>query len=359
MKQITTDKRLQRKLWRALWKHILFFTLVFWLIWEGIILVLQYNISFAQDIYNDIFFGVVGDLKVTGAVEKTQYGYQGYQEFDLGTIQVIGYEQIQMILGLIVYLFTLIIFLLIDYHRLMKKVLEESSRQVKEAEGKKHDMILYLAHDLKTPLTSVIGYLTLLEESGKLPEEQRQKYIQIAMDKSYRLEELIDEFFEMATYSGKEIALEEKEVRLVLMLQQIVDEFYPVLLEKKLECRIHAEGEIAFYADADKMMRLFDNLLKNAVNYSYADSVIDITVKRKQKEVEIIFENACDEIPKDKLERIFEKFYRVDTARSTKQGGTGLGLAIAKNIAELYQGSIHAESEAQIMRVIVVLPLKK
>ncbi len=234
-------------------------------------------------------------------------------------------------------------------------VLESRNRAI-EAENKKNDLVMYLAHDLKTPLTSVIGYLTLLDESPELTYEQRAKFTGIALDKAFRLEQLITEFFEITRFNINTITLQKNRIDLNMMLNQIVDEFYPMLTEKNIRIDIDIPEKILMFADSDKIARVFDNLLKNAVNYSYENSLIRIGARIRQNRIIIKFRNKCDEIPADKLERLFEKFYRTDSSRNSSSGGSGLGLAIAKQITELHGGTIKAKSTVDYTDFTVILP---
>ena len=232
----------------------------------------------------------------------------------------------------------------------------ENRRKAIEAEKKKDDLVMYLAHDLKTPLTSVIGYLTLLDESRELTPEQRAKFVGISLDKAYRLEQLINEFFEITRFSINTVTLERNRIDLNMMLEQIADEFYPMLSEKNLTVQTDIPEHIIMLADADKIARVFDNLLKNAVNYSYENTVIKIGARIRRNKVIIKFRNLCDEIPQNKLDRLFEKFYRMDSSRNSSSGGSGLGLAISKQITELHGGSITAKSSPEHTDFTVVLP---
>lgn len=232
----------------------------------------------------------------------------------------------------------------------------ESRRQALEAERNKDDLVMYLAHDLKTPLTSIIGYLTLLEESNELTAKQRAKFVGISLDKAYRLEQLINEFFEITRFSLHSVTLERNRINLNLMLEQMLDEFYPMLSEKGLTASSDIPGQIVMLADADKLARVFDNLLKNAVNYSYENTEIKIGARIRKNNVIVKIRNRCDEIPEEKLQRIFEKFYRMDASRSSASGGSGLGLAIAKQITELHGGSITAKSTPEYTDFTVVIP---
>ena len=215
---------------------------------------------------------------------------------------------------------------------------------------------MYLAHDLKTPLTSVIGYLTLLDECPELSTDQKAKYVGIALDKAYRLEQLINEFFEITRFDINSVTLEKKRIDLNMMIAQITDEFYPMLSEKNLTVDIDIIEHIVMFADSDKIARVFDNLLKNAVNYSYENTVIRIGARIRRDKVIIKFRNKSDIISPEKLQRLFEKFYRADSSRGTSTGGSGLGLAIAKQITELHGGSIRAKSTTDYTDFMVVLP---
>lgn len=235
------------------------------------------------------------------------------------------------------------------------EVLESKSRAA-EAESKKNDLVMYLAHDLKTPLTSIIGYLTLLEEAPELTAEQRAKFTGIALDKSYRLEQLISEFFEITRFNIHTVTLQRGKVNLGLMINQIADEFYPMLNERGLDVRVDIPDKILIFADSDKLARIFDNLLKNAVSYSYDNSVITVGARVINNRLVIKFRNHCDEIPKDKLDRLFDKFYRIDSSRASATGGSGLGLAIAKQLTELHAGTLTAKSNKDFTDFTVVLP---
>lgn len=238
----------------------------------------------------------------------------------------------------------------------IKLKIQHNERAAKEAEQRKNDLVVYLAHDLKTPLTSVIGYLTLLREEAGISPELRQKYVSITLDCAERLEDLINEFFEITRFNLTHITLEMSKVNMKRLFEQIVFEFEPVMREKKLTCRIEADPEIVIRCDGDKIQRVFDNLVRNAVNYSFPDTEIFLSVRERGENVVCICENCGNTIPEEKLERLFEQFYRLDAARATRSGGAGLGLAIAKEIVELHGGRIRAESHDNLIRFTVVLP---
>lgn len=232
-----------------------------------------------------------------------------------------------------------------------------SERNAKEAEQRKNDLVVYLAHDLKTPLTSVIGYLSLLEESPDLPAEQKAKYTNIALDKAYRLEELINEFFEITRFNLQNIELNLSKSNISMMMYQLIEEFHPMLENNNLHINTHIQPDIIASCDSDKLARAFDNLLRNAVAYSYPDSTIYIALARSGNFFTARFVNHGDDIPPEKLSRIFEKFFRADNSRTSRTGGAGLGLAITKQIVELHGGSINAQSSNHMTAFTVEIPL--
>ncbi len=240
----------------------------------------------------------------------------------------------------------------------IKANLKRKEIEAEEGEKKKNDLVLFLAHDLKTPLTSIVAYLSMLDTHGSMPEEDREKYTHIALEKSIRLGELINEFFDITRYNLQKIELEAIEINLSFMLEQLADELYGVLREKNLACEVQVEENLVVYGDPDKLARVFDNILRNAIAYCYADTKIRIEAQMKNLDVEIIFTNQGDKIPGVMLQTIFEKFYRVDGSRSSGTGGAGLGLAIAKEIVELHGGMIRAKSDDNRTQFIVTLPSK-
>lgn len=232
-----------------------------------------------------------------------------------------------------------------------------NERIAREAEQRKNDLITYLAHDLKTPITSVIGYLTLLRDEPQISPELRAKYTGIALDKAERLEDLINEFFDITRFNLSKLTLEPERLNLSRMLEQICYEFYPILSEKELRLRTDILPDVEILSDPEKLERVFDNLLRNAVNYSYARTDIFLSLRRFESIVEIRIQNHGKTIPPEKLNRIFEQFFRLDSSRSTSTGGAGLGLAISKEIVELHGGRIWAESANESIRFTVQLPV--
>ena len=238
-----------------------------------------------------------------------------------------------------------------------------SAELAREAEKRKNDLIVYLAHDLKTPLTAVIGYLTLLRDESQISAETRGHYTAIALEKSERLEMLINEFFDITRFNLTTLTLERERINLTFMLEQTISEFLPVFAEKNLTVNSEIQPNTELVCDPDKLERVFDNLLRNAVIYGYPDSEIYLGMTADENRVTVVCRNRGRTIPKEKLERIFEQFFRLDSARQSKTGGSGhhpgsgLGLAIAREIVHAHGGEISAKSENESVEFIVVLPI--
>ena len=228
--------------------------------------------------------------------------------------------------------------------------------EAREAEQRKNDLLVFLAHDLKTPLTSVIGYLSLLRDDPALTAEQRAKYTGIALDKALRLEDLMLEFFEITREGLHETPAEPVTIQLSILLEQLADEFMPQFQEKSLLCRTDIRPRLTVAGDPDKLARVFENVLRNAVSYSVEGGQVSIQAEPGNGNAIISISNEGLEIPEQELARIFQKFYRLDAARSTRTGGAGLGLAIAKEIVEAHGGTISAESNGRKTTFVITLP---
>ena len=230
----------------------------------------------------------------------------------------------------------------------------KSRKEADEAVQRKNDMIMYMAHDLKTPLTSVIGYITLVKDEDRLPADIRNKYLGVAMKKAERLEDLINEFFEVARYNFTQMALEYSTVNLSVMIEQILYEFQPVFAGKGLSYKTSLGPDIIVSCDIEKIERVFDNLFRNVVNYSYENTNIEVSLTESGEDsARFVVENCGKTIPKEKIECIFERFFRIDNSRSTETGGAGLGLAIVKEITGLHNWNVKCESEDEKIRFII------
>ena len=240
--------------------------------------------------------------------------------------------------------------------RLARQQVQRNAAIAREAEQRKNDLIVYLAHDLKTPLTSVIGYLTLLRDEPQISPEMRARYTGIALDKAERLEDLINEFFDITRFNLSHIELDRRPTDLTRMVEQVVSEFGPMLAEQRLTCRTDLPPRLEYSCDPDKMARVFDNLLRNACHYSYPDTEVEIAAVVESGAAVLTFRNSGRTIPPEKLDRIFEQFFRLDESRASHTGGAGLGLAIARQIVELHGGTISAESADEHICFTIRLP---
>ena len=243
-----------------------------------------------------------------------------------------------------------------DQLNLAREEALHAQRTAREAEQRKNDLVVYLAHDLKTPLTSVIGYLTLLRDEPQISPELRARYTGIALEKAERLEDLINEFFDITRFNLSQLELEKQTVDLSRMLQQVVSEFEPMLAEEQLTCTLDLPARMDYPCDPDKLARVFDNLLRNACHYSTPGTNVQISGAETDTSIVLTFHNEGRTIPPEKLERIFDQFFRLDSSRATRTGGAGLGLAIAKEIVELHGGTISARSWDNQVEFQVTLP---
>ena len=232
-----------------------------------------------------------------------------------------------------------------------------SEKSVAQAEEKKNELVMYLAHDIRTPLTTVIGYLHLLDEAPDMPEEQRKKYVGIALNKSERLDILINELFDLTRYNTRAASLHKTNVDLSCLLSQIADEFYPALSTNRNTVNVSVDEGLTVIADSEMLARVFGNLLKNAASYSDAGSEIIISAKRENDLAVITFENTGKNISPEELETMFDKFSRLDRARASETGGAGLGLPIAKEIVELHGGTITVQSKDHTITFYILLPI--
>ena len=216
----------------------------------------------------------------------------------------------------------------------------------RESERTKNELITNVAHDLRTPLTSIIGYLELLSVGNSLPPEMEKKYIDIAYTKAKRLEKLIEELFGFTKLNCGKISMKVGQVDIIKLLSQLLEEFYPSFMEKNLvyELRSNVPAKV-ITADGNLLARLFDNLINNAIKYGADGKRILVDVEADDEIVTVSVTNFGYVIPEKDLPLLFNKFYRVEQSRSAATGGTGLGLAIAKNIVDMHGGDIHVTSD--------------
>lgn len=235
--------------------------------------------------------------------------------------------------------------------------LKEAVERGDFAESSKDQLIVNLAHDLRTPLTSVLGYLDLILKDENLTKEQIKHFSTIAFTKSERLEILIDELFEITRMNYGMLQIEKRPIDISELLIQLDEELYPLLEKKGLEARLNMDSHLPINGDGKLLARVFENLLTNAIRYGYDGKFVDVNGYIDHEEVVVQIINYGDSIPEADLPYLFDMFYTGDKARSEQQGGTGLGLFIAKNIIEQHDGTISAESN--VIRTIFEVRLPK
>ncbi len=234
----------------------------------------------------------------------------------------------------------------------IKRIMENERR----SEYAKNELITSVAHDLRTPLTSIIGFLDLVS-SKQLNEDTRKKYIEIAFGKSKRLEKLIEDLFTYTKFNFGEVKPFYTEVDLVKLINQLLDEFYPSFTDNGLEYEFRTSQSVAIIkADGDLLARAFANLISNAIKYGKEGGEIKLDLSSDQENVKVSITNFGEVIPAKDLELIFQRFYRVESSRSSETGGSGLGLAIAHSIIEMHGGTIRAVSDAAGTVFTVTLP---
>lgn len=226
--------------------------------------------------------------------------------------------------------------------------LNKSIEGERNAEKSKSDLITNVSHDLRTPLTSIKGYIALVKDKKYKNEEEFMEYLNIAYNKSEKLEGLINDLFEYTKLSNKGIILQLQKISMNELLEQLAEELHIICEENSVVISLELpKEEIYAEIDGDKMARVFENLLVNAIRYCTKPSEIKLKLNKKEDKVIVVIENKCEHINKEDLERLFDRFYRADKSRTENSGGSGLGLAIAKSIVELHEGRIWVEAEGE------------
>jgi len=216
----------------------------------------------------------------------------------------------------------------------------------RESERTKNELITNVAHDLRTPLTSIIGYLELLSGKVELPPEMQKKYIDIAYSKAKRLEKLIEDLFGFTKMNYGRLSMHVSQVDIIKLLGQLLEESYPNFADKGLSYELQSNvPSKVITADGNLLARLFDNLINNAIKYGADGKRVMVNVAAGPETVTVSVTNYGYVIPAEELPLIFDKFYRVEQSRSTHTGGTGLGLAIVKNIVDMHGGTIDVKSD--------------
>lgn len=245
----------------------------------------------------------------------------------------------------------------------ISKDINLASEKLKEAverrdfsEKSKDQLVINLAHDLRTPLTSVLGYIDLLLENKELNEEQKRQFLMVAFTKSRHLEKLIDELFDIARMNYGMAPAEKKEINLTHLLSQLAEELYPLFEKNQLIARIDCSRYLPISGNGDLIARLFENLITNAIRYGNDGGYVDIKGFQDKNEVMIQVINYGSAISSKELPFLFDMFYSGDKARTNPKHSKGLGLYIAKNIVDQHNGKITVESNAAYTIFEVQLP---
>ena len=254
-----------------------------------------------------------------------------------------------------------------DEFAIVAKNLNQMTDEIKElmkkermAEKSKNELITNVAHDLRTPLTSVIGYLELLSSKRDLEEETRMKYLNVAYNKSKRLEKLIEDLFGFTKLNFGKITMKVSTVDIVKLLSQLLEEFYPSLEEHHMYYELNTSfPSVKIEADGNLLARLFDNLINNAIKYGSHGKIVRVNIEKEEEFVVVSVINYGYVIPEEELQNIFKKFYRIEQSRSENTGGTGLGLAISKSIVEMHKGTIKVTSDLKGTVFQVKLPISE
>ncbi len=265
---------------------------------------------------------------------KISAAVQNISEGDLNTcIDVVGDDEFSAMAA--------------NLNKMVADIRELMDRE-REAERTKNELITNIAHDLRTPLTSIIGYLELLSggKGSQLPPELEKKYIDIAYTKAKRLEKLIEDLFGFTKMTYGKVAMKVSQVDIIKLLSQLLEEFYPSFADKNLTYELSSNVPAQIItADGNLLARLFDNLINNAIKYGAEGKRILVKVHATEEIVTVSVTNYGYVIPPEELPLLFNKFYRVEQSRSSSTGGTGLGLAIAKNVVDMHGGTIQVASD--------------
>lgn len=237
--------------------------------------------------------------------------------------------------------------------------LQEAIQRGDFSENSKNQLIVNLAHDLRTPLTSILGYLDLILKDENLNEEQKKHFLTIAFTKSQRLEKLIDELFEITRMNYGILSVKKKSVNLTKLLNQLKEELYPLLEEHQLTARMQCEPDLIMMGDGTLLARVFENLLMNAIRHGADGQYVDINGYEDKKEAVVQVINYGSDISADDIPFLFDMFYTGDKARSEENNRTGLGLFIAKNIVEQHEGTITVKSNAVQTTFEIRIPIDR
>jgi signal transduction histidine kinase len=239
----------------------------------------------------------------------------------------------------------------------MSDRLKENYEKEKQQEEAKNELIVAVSHDLRTPLTSIIGYLELLNKDKENFTKDQQEFLKVAYEKSENLKKLLEELFEYTKLSNNYMKLNKVPFNIAVLVNQIVGEHVLFLSEKDIKVEIQCtQNELICEIDIEKFIRVIENLVKNVEKYSYKNSTFIIAMWEEDKNIKLSFINEGDNISKDDLVKIFDEMYRIDKSRNAEIEGSGLGLPISKKIIQLHGGRIWAECNENKINFNIELP---
>lgn len=238
----------------------------------------------------------------------------------------------------------------------MEYELKEQMKERAQSEKTKSELITNVAHDLRTPLTSVIGYIGLVKENKALDEEEGAKYLEIAYNKAERLKILIEDLFEYTKLSNRSVKLKKEQLSIATLVSQLTEELMPLAEEKSINITYHlAAKETNAWVDVMKITRVFENLIENAIKYSEEGGRIQVVIQETREYIYVTVRNTSNQLKQEDLPKLFDRFYRSDSSRNSTAGGSGLGLAIAKNIVDMHEGKIWAQLDQDMISFNVKL----
>jgi signal transduction histidine kinase len=242
----------------------------------------------------------------------------------------------------------------------MASELNNMIERQRKNEKLKDELITNVSHDLRTPLTSIMGYLRLVKDRQYKNQSQLDEYVDIAYGKSEQLKKLIEDLFDFTRLTNEGIQLKKEKVSLNQMIRQLIDELDPIAHDTNVvfSCDLPKEP-IIIEVDPNQLVRAMENILTNAIKYSTPPGNVQVKMFKTVRSVHICVSNPCESLSMDKINRLFDRFYRVDTSRSSQKAGAGLGLAITKSIIELHHGTVHIEYENQRITLSIILPYEE
>lgn len=267
-----------------------------------------------------------------GEISKGDLNYQ---------IEVVGQDELAKVAADVAY---------------MEEQIKTQIEAQKQAEKTKNELITNVAHDLRTPLTSIIGYIGLIKEKRYENEEEYEKYLEIAYNKSEKLKELIEDLFEYTKLTNQSVNLKKQDISIANLINQLVEELMPLAEDKEVTIDTSVDaGDTKVKVDVTKMTRVFENLIENAIKYTEPKSIIHMGIQETSEYLFISIRNKCNNLSEEDVDRLFDRFYRSDASRNSSTGGSGLGLAISKNIVNLHGGEIWAQLQGNIVSFNVKL----